>query len=237
VYRNSGGSPAASNWSVLKIDRANASVTQLATGVGQLSFASMGAALLYATEQASGGNRLITIAKAVPGTPQVLESSATTLASVNTSGGGIHQLWRRPAGAAAGTTAIEFINETGAKLFTTTGGGYPLAQVDASTLDLTTSESRTQFVFANGYGATGFSGAELRTLDAATATSVVLGSLPGAARYGSDPVIAAVTSTPMPFMAGATARVSSGSLQAADAATFSFDVRTPGSLRLTTTKQ
>lgn len=236
VYRNSGSTPAGSTWSVLKIARQSGVVVQLASGAGLLSAAAMGVNVLFATESGAVTHRLLSFSKAASAQPRVLDTSATLVATVDASASGVHGLWRRDATTGAGST-VEYIDENGAVVFGSTGGGYPLGQPDPTALNFAVSENHTQFVFANGYGASGFAGATLQTFDAASATSVVLGTLPGATRFGADPVLVGISTTPASFTAGYAGRAPGGVLQASDEVAFSFDTRVAGSLRLTTSKQ
>jgi hypothetical protein len=62
----------------------------------------------------------------------------------------------------------------------------------------------------------------------------VLGALPGAADYGSDPSLASVIAGPSAYGSAYVARVSGGSLQSSGSKVYSFDAGTVNSLTLKT---
>ena len=230
VFRNG-----ASGWSVLKIDRGTPNVTQLARGSGSLASAAMGSQVLFASVIGSAANQLLRIGKS-GGAPVVQESTdRATLATVLAGAAGVHQLWRiTRAGGVATAYTIEMIDEGGAKLYSTDASGYALALPDATTLNLDASESRTRFVFASGYGARGFGDAALIAYDTQTRKATGLGVLPGSAAFGSDAVLAGVTSAPSNRLGGFAARVLGAAAQADGAQVFAFDVGIAGSLKIAT---
>lgn len=236
VYR-SGTTLGSSSWSVLRINRQSKAVTQLSGGSGVLSSVGLGQGLIYATESTPANNRVLTISKSQPGPANTLRSRpSTTLLSVTTGTNGRHQLWERPVTGTAGYV-LDFISEANNTSLLNVPGGVPLAEVQATTLNLGASQNTGRFVFAGGYGASGLSGAVLQSYDAGAGVSDVYGTLPGSSRYGADQVEVGVTSTPGPFLGGYAGRVGAGGVQASDEVTFSFDARTPGSLRLATTRR
>ena len=243
VYRNTVGSvslacgvqPTAATWTVLKISRSAPSASVMAQGTGFVSVASMARTQLYATVIGTSRNALFAISK----TPGVAVRSDTlpssTLATVQTSANDVHQLWRvMNIGSAAITYSIEMIDETGSTLYTTSAGGFPMAVADASVEDFNSSESRTRFVFANGYGARAFSGASVVGYDTTSRSATSFGTLPGSAEFGTDFVFASAMGGPGSFLTGFVARSSGGSIQAAGAKVFSFDTGTAASLKYTT---
>jgi hypothetical protein len=176
------------------------------------------------------------LSKTVAGVPTVVRTLAANVdVAMLASASGRNLLSTRPASGTAGYS-VEVLDETGTTLLPPVAGGYLLAQQDPTTIDVNLSENRNVFVFASGYGATGFSGAQLQPYDAAAGNSVILGNLPGASRFGTDPVAVRITSAPSSFLAGYAARETGGVLQASDAVAFSFDARSAGSLRLATTR-
>lgn len=238
VFRNS-GSTTASTWTVLKISRAAPSATVLASGTGLLSIASMAGTQLYATVVGAADNRLLAISKTVGVPVKSLEiTSSTTLTTVQTSANDVHQLWRvTNIGSAAITYAIEMIDEAGSILYATSTGGFPMAVAEADSVNFNVSESRTRFVFAEGYGSKAFSGATLVGYDTASRTPTTLGTLPGSTDFGSDFVFASAMGGPGSFMTGFAARSSGGAVQETGAKVFSFDAGAAASLKYTTSAQ
>ena len=115
-------------------------------------------------------------------------------------------------------------------------GGYPINVADAATENFNGSESRTRFIYASGFTATtAFNGATLETYDAASATSRVLGALPGSADFGSDFGVTSAIGGPGGIGAAFAARSSGGSIQQTGAKVYSFDLATTNSLKATTT--
>lgn len=238
VFRNS-GSTTASTWTVLEISRAAPSATVLASGTGLLSIASMAGTQLYATVIGAADNRLLAISKTVGVPVKSLEiTSGSTLTTVQTSANEVHQLWRvTNIGSAAITYAIEMIDEAGRILYATSTGGFPMAVAEADSVNFNVSESRTRFVFAEGYGSKAFSGATLVGYDTASRTPTTFGTLPGSTDFGSDFVFASAMGGPGSFMTGFAARSSGGAVQETGAKVFSFDASAAASLKYTTSAQ
>lgn len=238
AYRNAGSSPD-NTWSVLRVDRTTPTATVLASGSGRISVASMGTALLYATVFGAADNRLLAIGKTASAALQTLETTpTTTLCTVQTSANSVHQRWRiQNIGSAAVTYNISMIDETGAVLYGTSSGGFPMAVADASTQNFNSSESRTRFVFANGYASRAFGDATLVGYDTTLQTATTFGSLPGAADYGNDFVFASAAGGLGGWMVGFAARSSSGTVQGSEAKVFSLELTQPDSLRYSTRQQ
>ena len=233
VFRNSTATTA-SAWRVLRVARSDGAATVLASGEGQLSNASMGTSLLYITVLGTQNNRLLSITKAGTAAPLTMETTAlSTFSNITASAGSVHQLFRvSNLGSAAPLYAIEFIDETGARLFSSTAGGYPMALADASALSLNTSESRTRFVFATGYGARGYADATLVSYGSASRAAINLGTLPGTADFGQSTVFASVSIGPDSFAGGFAGRVTGTTVDTTGSRIFSFDIGTTGSLKL-----
>lgn len=239
VYRN-GGTAAAPTWTVLKISRSAPAASVMASGGGEISVASLGSNLLYATVIGIADNRLLAISKSAGVAVNALETTpSSTLTTVLTSAGGVHQLWRvRNIGGAAITTSIEMIDETGAVLYTTPAGGFPLAVAEADVENFASSESRSRFVFASGWSASrAFADAALIGYDASTRTATSLGTLPGTADFGTDFVFASAMGGPAGFMTGFAARSTDGAVQGSGAKVFSFDAASANSLKVATSAQ
>lgn len=235
AYRNT-GSGATAQFSVLKVTRSAPHATLLATSAGQVSVASMGNTLMYLTVLGTQGNALVSVSKSTGVPAQSLESTPTsTLTTVQTSAAGIHELWRIVnIGTAALNYQIEFIDETGARVYTTNAGGYPIAEADAQVQRFDTSESRTRFVFASSYGARAFGDAALMGFDATSRQALTFGTLPGSAAFGTDTVYAGAIGGPTNAMAGYAARSVSGDILPAGAQVFSFDFTAANSLQFAT---
>ncbi len=235
AYRNT-GSGSAVQWSVVKVTRASPHATLLASGGGTISVASMGSTLMYTTVLGTGGNSLLAISKSTGVPLQTLESTPmSTLTTVQTSASGIHELWRVVnIDTPALNYAIEFIDESGALLYSTSAGGYPMAAPDATVQRFDTSESRTRFVFANGYGSRAFGDAALMGYDTAAKSTVSFGVLPGSAAFGVDTVYANAIGGPASLMAGFAARSVDGVIQSTGTQVFSFDFDSANSLKFTT---
>ena len=223
AYRNSGTTAAASSWEVLGVDRAAPAASVLASGSGLLSVASMGRAQLYLTVLGSAQNQLLTLAKTGGGPATPFETTPTsTLSTVQTSASDVHELWRvANVGTASAAYTIELIDETGAALYTTSAGGFPMDVAEASVVNLNASESRTRFIFANGYGARAFGDASLVGYDAVARTAATFGALPGTAAFGTNFVFASALGGPGNFMGGFAASSSGGIVQQAGAMVFS----------------
>ena len=235
AYRNS-GSGATAQWSVLKVTRSGPQATVLASAGGHVGVASMGTTLMYVSTLSDGGNALVSVSKSTGAPSQSLESTSTsTLTTVQTSASGVHELWRIVnIGTAALNYEIEFIDETGLRLYTTNAGGYPLDEPDAQVQRFDTSESRTRFVFASGYGARAFGDASLMGFDATARQVITFGALPGNTTFGTDTVYAGTIGGPTNAMAGFAARSVAGSIVPTGAQVFSFDFATANSLQFAT---
>jgi hypothetical protein len=235
AYRNV-GTGAAAQWSVVKVTRSSPHATVLGTGNGTISVASMGATLLYTTVLGASDNRLLAISKSTGVPVSTLETSPmSTLTTVQTSATGVHELWRVVnVGTAALNYAIEFIDEAGTLLYSTSAGGYPMAAPDATVQRFDTSESRTRFVFASGYGSRAFGDATLIGYDTSTKATTTYGALPGTATFGVGTVYANAIGGPGGLMAGFAARTADGVIASSGTAVFSFDFDTANSLKFAT---
>ena len=238
AYRNT-GSGATAQWSVLKVTRSTPHATVLSTGSGHVAVASMGSTLLYLTTLDTGGNTLVAVSKSIGVPAQVLETTpASTLTTVQTSASGVHELWRIVnIDTAAANYEIDFIDESGARLYTTSAGGYSMTVADATVQRFDTSESRTRFVFASGYGSRAFGDAALMGYDAATKQLTTFGTLPGNARFGTSTVYANPIGGPGSAMAGFAAETVGGVIQATGSQVFSFDFGSANSLVFATTSR
>ncbi|MEP6502115.1 MAG: hypothetical protein ABJD97_02200 [Betaproteobacteria bacterium] len=234
AYRNA-GSGAAARWSIVKVTRTSPHATVLGSGNGVVSVASMGSTLLYATVLGASDNRLLAVSKSIGVPVTTLETSPlSTLTTVQTSANGIHELWRVVnIDTAALNYAIEFIDESGALLYSTSAGGYPMAAPDATVQRFDTSESRTRFVFANGYGSRAFGDATLMGYDTAAKATRTFGALPGSVAFGVDTVDANTIGGPGGLMAGFAARSVDGVIASTGTQVFSFDFDSASSLAFT----
>ena len=235
AYRNT-GSGSGAQWAVMKVTRNMPHATVLAASTGQLSVASMGTTLMYVTALGQDANSLVAVSKSIGAQSQLLESTpASTLTTVQTSASGVHELWRIVnIGTAALNYQLEFIDETGLRLYTTAAGGYPITAPDAQVQRFDTSESRNRFVFASGYGSRAFGDAALMGFDATSHQVTTFGTLPGDASFGTDTVYANAIGGPGSAMAGFAARSVDGSIQVTGSEVFSFDFGTAGSLKFAT---
>lgn len=233
VYRVAAPFDFGSTYTVLKIARAEPSASVLATGTGLVSLASMGRTVVYLTVFTATDNRLVRIAK-LGGTPAQSIFPTTTFLSVQTSASGINQVWRvTGVGSATASYAIDVVDESGATLYTAPGG-FPMSVAEATSRDFNTSESRTVFLLASGYGARGFADTSLVSYDTASRAVTTIGALPGSAQYGNDFVFASAVAGPGIHGLVFTARSVNGSVQDAGAKVYSFDVNGSNSLAATT---
>lgn len=245
VYLNTGKTLTTLTWKLLRIGRATHAVTQLASGKGFLVLAGMGTSVLYATVTDPGNspllpNRLLSINKST-GVAQTLKNTIVTTAyTVLPSSSGVHAMIQGSYNATTKTItagSLTMIDESDAQLYSA-NNGVPLMQPDSSAISLASSVNSSRFVIATGYSVSRmFGDATLIVYDAATRAATTLGTLPGAAAYGSDPVLAIVTGTSSNFMAGIAGRVVSQSLQDADEKIYTFDTGVAGSLQYTTSRQ
>lgn len=232
VYRNSGRA-FNSTYTVLKIARATPNVSVLASGTGLVSLSAMGKDVLYLTVFGAAENRFVRIAK-LGGVPVESSFATTTFVSIQTSASGVHQVWRvTGVGGATPGYLIDIVDELGNSLYSAPGG-FPLNVTDSSTRDFNTSESRTGFLLASGYGARAFGDASLISYDAAARVAKSMGALPGTALFGNDFVFASATGGPTSQGLAFAARSSNGSVQESGAKVFSFDLNAAGSLTATT---
>ncbi|MBC7995873.1 MAG: hypothetical protein H7Z15_21805 [Rhizobacter sp.] len=218
---------------VLRITRINPSATQIATGTGLISVASMGNEVLYLTVFLPAGNQLVGLNK-TGGLRFDTTYPITTKPSVQTGANGRHQRWLvTGVGSPNVTHTIDIVDENGVPLHTA-AGGFPMGVAEASTENFNASESRTRFIYAQGFGARAFSGANLVSYDSLTDTVRVLGALPGPAEFGNDYVFANATGGPSSFGVGFATRSVAGSYQEQSARVFSYDLGAAGSIRTTT---
>ena len=233
VFRNSNATNT-SNWRVLRVARSDGTATLLVSGDGQLSNASMGTSRLYASLLGVQNNRLVSIAKNAAAAAQTLETTPVdTFTNVVASAGTVHQLFRvNNLGSINAAYAVEFIDESGARLYSSAAGGYPVAIAGASTLNLNASESRTRFVFVTGYGVRGYADTALISYDSTARMALSLGTLPGTADFGQNVVFASVSTGPANFAGGAAGRAVGNTVEGAGSRVFSFDVGTAGSVKL-----
>jgi len=233
VYRNAPPQDFSSTYTVLKIARAAPSASVIATGTGLVTLASMGRTVVYLTVFTATDNRLVRIAK-LGGTPAQSSFPTTTFLSVQTGAGGVNEVWRvTGVGSATASYAIDMVDESGATLYTA-AGGFPMSVVEATTRDFNTSESRTTFMLASGYGPRGFGDASLVSYDSTTLTATTLGTLPGGTQFGTDFVFASTVAGPGRQGLAFAARSVNGSVQDAGAQVLRFELGTSGSLAATT---
>jgi len=236
AYINSGDT-FASTWKLLKVSRSTPTATQLDTGVGLVTTASMGQNMLYLTVFGQADNRLIRVAKVGGAAPVVTSTITSTLTTVVTSANPVHQRWRvTGVGTANPSYTIEFVDESDAVL-STVASGFPITMAEADRRDFSASESRTRFVVAGNYGSRNFGDASLIGYDTATQTPVTVGTLPGTSVFGNDSVFASAIAGPGSFGLGFAARSVNGSLSDVGAKVFSYDLGVVGSLKLTTVQQ
>lgn len=235
VYRNAGSNPDFNSpYTVLKIARAAPSASVLASGTGLVTLASMGRSVVYLTVFTATDNRLVRIAK-LGGTPVQSSFPTTTFLSVQASASGVNEVWRvTGVGSATASYAVDMVDESGATLYSAPGG-FPMSAVEATSRDFNTSESRTGFLFASGYGPRGFGDASLVSYDTAARTALTLGTLPGSALYGTDFVYASAIAGPGSQGLAFAARSVNGSVQDTGARVYSFNLNGANSLAATTT--
>ena len=240
VFRN-GGNVVSPTWTLLRIARTVGTVTQLGSGVGQISLASMGTEVLYATILVGSNVETRRFLKAVPNQSTLLDSGpqASSFSTVLASASGVHLFWRiMGLGTASPSYAIEMVNETSnVPLYSSTVGGFSLGLLEAGSLDFNSSESRSRFVFAEGYGQRFFGDATLVSYDAPSRTATRVGVLPGTAEFGQDYVFANVLGGPASLGAGFASRSINGVVQASGTRVFTFDAAVANSLRTTTRQQ
>jgi len=232
VYRNAPPPDFSSTYTVLKIARGVPSASVLASGTGLVSLASMGRSVVYLTVFTATDNRLVRIAK-LGGTPAQSSFPTTTFLSVQTSAAGVNEVWRvTGVGGAAASYSIDMVDESGATLYTAPGG-FPMSVAEATSRDFNTSESRSSFLLASGYGPRGFGDASLVSYDANARSATTLGLLPGSAQFGTDFVFASAVAGPGTQGLVFAARSVNGSVQDAGAKTYRFDIGVANSLAAT----
>ena len=243
VYRNS-GTAASPLWAVMRISRstlpATPSATQLASGTGQVTLASMGSDVLYVTTVSDTTVELRRLLKAVPGASTVIDSGpvSSQFATVLTGAAGVHLQWRITGlDTLSPSYAIQMVSETGAVLYTSAAGGFSLGPADASRINFNRSESRSRFTFVEGYGARFFGDATVVSYDSAARSATRVGLLPGNAEFGIDYVFANVIAGPAAPAAGFASRSINGVVQASGTRVFTFDPASANSLRFTTRQQ
>ena len=235
VYRNA-GTDFTSTYSVLRISRTAPTATVINSGTGLVSLAAMGTNVLYLTVFGRADNRLLRQPK-VGGAAVVTSTATDTLTSMQTSAAGVHEAWRiTGVGGTSPTYTIDMVDESGTSLFNAPGG-FPLSVVETATRSFDSSESRTAFLFASGYGARAFGDTTLVSYDASARTARTMGTLPGTATFGTDFVFANAVGGPTSQGLAFAARSSNGSVQDAASQVLSFDLNTANSLVATTSVQ
>ncbi|RVU45080.1 hypothetical protein [Rubrivivax rivuli] len=234
AFRN-GGTEASPNWTLQRVSRSAPSATTLATASGQVTLASMGQDVLYATVLGSSTVQTLRLPKAVPNAFTTLDSGnpSAQFTTVITGGADVHLLWR-VTGLNTGSPVytVQMVNESGTALYTGTGG-FSLGLADAGRVDFRRSESRSRFLFAENYGSRLFGDATLVVYDSAMRSATRVGQLPGNAEFGVDLVFANALAGPTAAAGGFAARSISGVVQASNARIFSFDPAVANSLRYT----
>ena len=236
AWRN-GGTVASPTWSVQRISRTAPTASQLGSGAGQVTLASMGTDVLYATVLGASNVELRRFLKAVPGAVTLLSSgpSTSSFLSVITGAAGVHQQWRVSGlGTAAPSYVIEMVDEQGSVLFSSAAGGFSLGPAQASRVNFNSSESRNRFLFVEGYGERFFGDAALLAYDTTTRAATRVGRLPGSAEFGADFVFANIVAGPTALAGGFASRSIGGVVQASGTRVFSFEPGTANSLKTTT---
>jgi len=238
AYRNSGDETG--SWQVIRVSRSSPVATVMGSGGGAVAVASLGRDFIYITALGVSGNQLSRLNKLVPGaSAQVLDSTPrSTLSTVVTSAADVHQLWRvTGVGSSSPAYTLSFIDETGATLFKSNVGGFPMLLATGATLNFNVSENRSVFVLADYYGDRAFGDTTLVAYDAKARVARSIGSLPGAADFGADYVFASVSGAGTSAMAGFAARSINGVVQAAGTKVYTFDAATASSLKFTSQQQ
>ncbi|HZE91530.1 MAG TPA: hypothetical protein VE029_07465, partial [Rhizobacter sp.] len=238
VYKNPGNA-FVSPWTVLRITRANPTASVVAHGTGSVQVVSMGKDVLYLTVLTASNNHLLRINKSA-GDGAFNDDAPTAIdvvTTVQTSANDKHLQWAVTAvGTPNASYEIRMVDEAGTTLYIAPNG-HTINPVEASVQNFNASESRTRFIFAQGYGARAFSDASLVGYDTSNPTATVLGTLPGSAEFGSDFVFATAVGGPGNFGVGFATRSSAGNYMDQDARVFSFDLGTPSSMKTTTRRQ
>ena len=225
-------------WTILKITRSSPVATVLATGSGGFGDASVGNKMLYVSVNESDQTRLLRIDKS--GGP-VAETAypAATQPIVHTSPSGVHMLELKDTSTTDAqkpvtSTTLRFIDENDNTLYTA-DQGFPMASVEASTVNLGRSSNTTVFLFAVNTSQS-LADATLTAYDATTRRATALGNFPGAAEYGAGVQIGAYVDAAGPANAGAGAAAGPNGQKGnvkGSTGLFSFDLATPNSLRYT----
>lgn len=239
AYRNA-STGAIPNWALQRISRAAPAATQLGSGSGELALASIGTDVLFATIIDSSTVQTLRLLKAVPNVATVLDSGtrASSFSTVLTGASGVHLQWRITGlDTARPTYAIQMVTETGAVLYTAGAGGFSLGLADASRVHFNVSESRSRFLFVEGYGDRFFADATLVSYDSVGRNATRVGALPGGTEFGADLVFANVVAGPVAPAAGFASRSINGVVQASGTRVFTFDPAAANSLRITTRQQ
>jgi hypothetical protein len=238
-------------WQVLKVSLSAPTATEMAAGTGVVALSSMGNSWLYLTvadQECSGDSTctyLISVNKADVGRSIAnadFIGAPNTLIRMEAGANGIDLLSFEPVvESGPSVTTLAFFNDADQSPLPSPLGEIPsgksMGLAAASTLNFNSSESRTRFVYATGYTvAKQFNSATLNALETSGASysPIVLGALPGAADYGSDPSLASVIAGPSAYGSAYVARVSGGSLQSSGSKVYSFDAGTANSLTLKT---
>jgi hypothetical protein len=233
VYDGNPANTFSSPWRVLRIARATPTALQIASGTGLISVGSMGNNVLYLTVFAQSDNKLVRVNKA-GGARFETTYPITTKPTVQTSANGRHLQWLVTGiGSTNVSHAIDIVDESGLTLYSATGG-FPMSVAETGTENFNASESRTRFVFAQGFGARAFSGANLLSYDSLTDTTRVLGVLPGVAEFGNDYVFASAAGGPGSFGVGFATRSVGGNYEEQSARVFSYDLGAASSMKATT---
>jgi hypothetical protein len=239
AFRN-GGTAVSPTWSVQRISRTSPLATQLGSGSGQVTLASMGTEVLYATVLGTSTVETRRLQKAVPGASTLVDSGplASSFSTVLTSANGVHLFWRITGlDTPSPSYAIQMVNEIGNTLYTSSAGGFSLGLAESTRVNFNSSESRSRFLFAEGYGSRFFGDATLVSYDSVGRSATRVGQLPGSAEFGADVVFANVVAGPTAPAAGFASRSISGVVQASGTRVFTFDPAAAGSLRNTTRQQ
>ena len=239
AFRNA-GTAASPTWSLHRISRAAPLATQLGGGAGQVTLASMGTDVLYATVLGTATVETRRFQKAVPNVSTVLDSGplGASFSTVLTGASGVHLQWRISGlDTPSPVYGVQMVNEAGTALYTSAAGGFSLGLAEASRLNLNQSENRTRFLFVEGYGARFFGDATLVAYDSAARSATRVGQLPGTAEFGADYVFSNVVAGPTAPAAGFASRSINGVVQASGARVFTFDLATAGSLRFSSRQQ
>jgi hypothetical protein len=238
-------------WQVLEVSLSAPTATEMASGTGVVALSSMGNSRLYLTvaDQLCSGDSTCTYLISVNKTDEGLIianadfiGAPNTLIRMEAGANGIDLLSFEPVvESGPSVTTLAFFNDADLEPLPSPLGEIPSAKslglAAASTLNFNSSESRTRFVYATGYTvAKQFNSATLNALETSGASysPIVLGALPGAADYGSDPSLASVIAGPSAYGSAYVARVSGGSLQSSGSKVYSFDAGTANSLTLKT---